>query len=137
MTNGEQLMATANDVADTVSRLIDAFNSRDTRAVDALIADSGRVLGIGSDPDEWWVGRDRLVSVMKSQLEEMGGALWELRDAVSSDGWMAAKVRVRMPDGSSVPGRITVACTPDGKVEHFHFSIGVANEDAIGMDLTT
>lgn len=137
MTNGEQLIAMANDVADTVSRLIDAFNSRDTRAVDALIADSGRVLGIGSDPDEWWVGRDRLVSVMKSQLEEMGGALWELRDSVSSDGWMAAKVQVRMPDGSSVPGRITVACTPDGKVEHFHFSIGVANEAAIGMDLTT
>lgn len=137
MIRGEELMATASDVADTVSKLIDAFNSRDIGAVDALIADSGRVIGIGSDPNEWWVGRERLVSVMKSQLEEMGGARWKLHDSVSSDGWMAAKAELRMPDGSSVPGRITVACTPDGKVEHFHFSIGVANEAAIGMNLTT
>lgn len=130
-------MATASEVADTVGKLIDAFNSRNIAEVDAVIADSGRVLGIGSDPDEWWVGRERLVSVMQSQLAEMGGALWELRESVSSDGWMASKVEVRMPDGSSVSGRITVACAPDGKVEHFHFSIGVANEAAIGMTLTT
>ncbi|HEX6539284.1 MAG TPA: nuclear transport factor 2 family protein [Candidatus Dormibacteraeota bacterium] len=130
-------MATGSEVAETVGKLIDAFNSRDIGEIDAVIADSGRVLGIGSDPDEWWVGRERLVSVMESQLAEMGGALWELRESVSSDGWMASKVDVRMPDGSSVSGRITVACTPDGKVEHFHFSIGVANEAAIAMNLTT
>ena len=36
-----------------------------------------------------------------------------------------------------VSGRLTVALSPDGKVEHFHFSIGTANEEAIGQELTT
>lgn len=130
-------MATAAEVTNTVEQLVSAFNSRDTAAMDALIADSGSVLGIGSDPSEWWVGRDRLISVMATQLEEMGGARWELRESVRADGWMAAKVDVHMPDGARVAGRVTVACTPDAKVEHFHFSIGVSNRDAIGTELTT
>lgn len=130
-------MATATQAAAAADKLIDAFNSRDVGALDALVARTDRVLGIGSDPDEWWLGHDRVVSVMTAQLEELGGARWELRDAVSSDGWMAAKADVHMPDGTRVPGRVTVACAPDGKVEHFHFSIGVTNEDAIGTELTT
>ena len=130
-------MTTATQVVEAAEKLIGAFNSRDLAALDALIAPGARVLGIGSDPDEWWLGHDRLVSVMTTQLEEMGGARWELRDPVSSDRWLAARADVHMPDGTRVSGRVTVACAHDGKVEHFHFSIGVTNEDAIGTHLTT
>jgi hypothetical protein len=95
------------------------------------------VLGIGSDPDEWWIGRERLLSILGTQLTEMAGARWELGESITSEGWMAAKLDVVLPDGARAPGRLTVACTPDAKIEHFHFSLGVSNEEAIGQELTT
>jgi hypothetical protein len=42
-----------------------------------------------------------------------------------------------MPDGTRAPARLTIVCTEDGKIEHFHFSVGVPNEETIGQELTT
>ena len=120
-----------------VDRFIEALNAGQSEAIDSLIASTEAMLGIGSDPDEWWAGRDRLLSVQKTQLKEMGGAHWELGEAAGGERWMAAKCTVTTSDGMQVPGRLTVACTNDGRIEHYHFSIGVTNEEAIRQELTT
>jgi hypothetical protein len=130
-------MAPSPEVKQAVDRFIEAFNGGQPEAVDNLIASTQAVLGIGSDPDEWWAGRDRLLSVQKAQLKEMGGAHWELSDAIGGERWMAARCTVTTSDGEQVPGRLTVVCTKDGKIEHYHFSIGVPNEEAIKQKLPT
>jgi len=129
-------MALSPEVKHAVDRLVEAFNRGQPEAVDSLVASTDAVLGIGSDPDEWWAGRDRLLAVQKAQVQEMGGAHWELSQATGGERWMAAKCTVTTPDGTRVPGRLTVVCTKDGKIEHYHFSIGVPNEDAIRQKLT-
>ena len=121
----------------TVDDLVSALNSGDVATVDKLVASTDNVLGIGSDPDEWWAGRERLLSVLEAQMREMAGARWELGEVTGSAGWAAAPTDVVLPDGTRVAGRLTVAVSPDGMVEHFHFSVGTANEEAIGQELTT
>lgn len=130
-------MAPSREVKHVVDRFIEAMNESQFEVIESLIAPTDAVLGIGSDPDEWWAGRDRLLSVQKTQLKEMGGAHWELGQSAGGERWMAAKCTVTTSDGMHVPGRMTVVCTKDGKIEHYHFSIGVTNEEAIRQELTT
>jgi len=130
-------MSATPDVQRTLEDLISSFNAGDVAAVGQVVASTDDVLGIGSDPDEWWLGRDRLLSVLETQMREMEGARWELGEVAGSSGWAAAPTDVVLPDGTRVPGRLTVALSPDGKIEHFHFSIGTTNEEALGQELTT
>ena len=130
-------MPASLNVRQAVDGFIEAINRGQLETVDSLVASTEDVLGIGSDPDEWWAGRDRLLSVMNAQLKEMAGARWELGEAAGGEGWMAAKCTVTTSGGTRVPGRITVVCNKDGRIEHVHFSIGVMNEEAIGQALTT
>jgi len=130
-------MPTSPEAQKTLEDMVSALNSADVANLAQVVASTDDVLGIGSDPDEWWLGRDRLLSVLETQMREMEGARWELGEVAGSSGWAAAPTDVILPDGTRVPGRLTVALSPDGKVEHFHFSIGTANEEAIGQELTT
>jgi len=130
-------MPTSPEVQKAFDDLIASFNTGDVAALGQVVASTGDVLGVGSDPNEWWLGRDRLLSVLETQMREMEGSRWELGEVAGSSGWAAAPTDVVLPDGTRVPGRLTIALSPDGKVEHFHFSIGTTNEEAIGQELTT
>ncbi len=53
-------------------------------------------------------------------------------------GWVADQGTFRMPDGTEVPFRMTVVVhreDGDWKVVQEHASIGVRNEDALGVEL--
>ena len=130
-------MPAAPEVIKALEAFVDAFNAGDSKAMGGVFASTRDVQGIGSDPGEWWAGRDRLLSVIETQLREMAGARFEFGETAGSDRWVAAKCAITMPDGTAVAGRVTVVCTADGHIEHFHFSVGVANEDLIGQALTT
>ena len=130
-------MSAASGVTKTLEIFTKSFNRGDFNAMESLFASTGDVLGIGSDPTEWWSGRKQLMSVIEVQLKELAGATFEIEDTVSSDRWVAAKCAIAMPDGNKVPARLTVVTTSDGKIEHFHLSVGVANEDLLGHRLTT
>ena len=102
------------------------------------------VLAIGSDSAEWWEGRDRIADIWRTQLEEMAGM--KIRPTAptgfeeGSVGWFADRPVMVLPDGTELGGRITGVVhreDDDWKIVQLHFSVGAANEDVIGTELTT
>ena len=102
------------------------------------------VLGIGTDPKEWWAGYETLMRAWRTQIEEVGGGF----PVTAGDpqayhegavGWVADRAAIDFPDGPTLPFRLTlVAHQEDGawKMVQFHLSVGVANEEAVGKELT-
>jgi ketosteroid isomerase-like protein len=121
--------------------MYDAMRAGDVAAFEE--AALGDVLVIGSDPDEWWSGRDTAVAAFRAQTEAMGGGFpvqpgnpvaYEHGDV----GWIADRPSMPGPDGSSLPVRISVVTVRQGgdwKIAQMHFSIGVANEEVVGQEL--
>jgi hypothetical protein len=102
------------------------------------------VLAIGTDPGEWWSGHATIARVFRAQLEEIAGiqVLPGTPQAYSdgSVGWVAGRPRVRLPDGTEVPLRLTAVFRKEEnewKIVQWHLSAGVHNEDLVGERLTT
>jgi hypothetical protein len=56
-----------------------------------------------------------------------------------SVGWVADRARVGLLDGQTIPFRLTMVChreDGDWKVVQWHISVGVANEEVVGKELT-
>ncbi len=55
-------------------------------------------------------------------------------------GWVADYPKLRLPDGTEIPFRITTVYPKENgawKMVQWHGSIGVPNEEMVGQDLTT
>jgi ketosteroid isomerase-like protein len=137
-------MAGTDDMRDLLDRLYDSFNSGDSAAWTTSVAED--VLGVGSDPDEWWNGRSEVIAVTGTQIEEMaaekvhfaGGAphIVEQGDVV----WAVDRPTISLPDGRSTQMRFTLIGSRDSgqlRIRHFHLSAGVPNEEHVGRALTT
>jgi hypothetical protein len=131
------MMAVGAETEHALEPFVSAFNSGDAGAMAALFAASGDVLGIGTDPKEWWLGRDSLMPVLEAQLRELGGAQFRVEETAGSDRWLACKCSIDLPGAPAFPARLTMVYSADHLIEHFHLSIGVANEEALGQTLTT
>ena len=121
----------------TLEAFTEAFNTGDFKVMETLFARTGNILGIGTDPNEWWSSRELLMSVIAVQLEELAGTTLQLGETVGSDRWVAVKCAIAMPDGNEVPARLTLVSADDGRIEHFHLSVGVPNEELFSQALTT
>ncbi len=130
-------MGVAPEVDKTLGDFVSEFNSGDSTAIAALFASTDDVLGIGTDPKEWWRGRATLMRVLEAQMKEMSGARLDISEKAGAGSWVAAQCSIGMPGGPATPARLTIVCTGDGLIEHFHLSVGAANEDVIGQTLTT
>jgi hypothetical protein len=136
-------MQQSAELRELVLQTYAAMASGDTSFYEHHLARYDGVLVIGSDPDEWWVGYDRINAVYQAQLREMGGV-----SVVGSDpqayrhgdaGWVADRPKFRLPDGSEIPIRITMVFAREGedwKLVQQHISIGVPNQEVVGQDLT-
>jgi hypothetical protein len=127
---------------DLLRGLYDSFSSGDPSAWTDHLAPN--VLGIGTDPGEWWEGRDLVSAVGAKQVKEMSGA------GISVTGgdprivergnvlWAADRPLLRLGDGNEVPLRFTVVAEYDEgalRLTQFHLSVGAANEEVVGQDL--
>lgn len=128
-----------------VTELYARMNDSDAAAFHRLIASSDDVLGIGTDPNEWWDGTAALRDAFTTQTREMREAgmavepgevrVWQS----GTVGWFADRPRIRLPDGSQVDTRVSGVCRrqADGwALVHWHISVGVPNEEAVGQELT-
>ena len=129
-------MTVTTEAQRALEAFVSAFNSGDAKAMAALFAPSGEVLGIGTDPKEWWLGRDTLMPILEAQLREMSGAQFHVDETAGTDRWLACRCSIGLPGTPSFPARLTVVYSDDHLIEHFHLSIGVANEEAVGQTLT-
>ena len=127
-----------------VERMYAAQAAGDVEWLSTLLSASDDALTIGTDAAEWWEGsqiRDR----WRAQVEAFGGTArmtaTRLRAFEDGDvGWVADEPQVVLPNGTTLPFRITaVFRREDGewRMVQGHTSVGVPNEDALGLSLPT
>ncbi len=138
-------MNRSDGVAQATKAIFRALDLGDADAFSSAMSRSADFIGIGTDPNEWWVGSAGPESVIRAQLGEAGGRFpIEADEPIAYEsgdlGWSATMAQLKMPEVPAVGTRLTcVFWREDGawKLVHFHFSIGVANEEALGVELTT
>ena len=101
------------------------------------------MLVVGTDPAEWWDNPDDLLRALQQQSAELQGAVATVSHSegwVEGDiGWGAVKADIVFPGGPAVMMRITamMARRSGGwKIVQFHGSVGAANEEVVGKELT-
>jgi hypothetical protein len=120
-----------------------ALSDGDAAYVDGLICRHAGVLGIGTDPDEWWDGHATLMDKMKIQMTEMAGVkIVGGEPQAYGEGtvaWVADRPHLKVGDRTESSFRLTVIFHKEQdawKVVQFHTSVGVPNEEVIGKELT-
>jgi adenylate cyclase len=102
---------------------------------------------IGPDPGEWWVGLETHLTVGRTQFSEMAtlGEIHIDADEIvawreGTVGWIAIRCRITFGDMEPQEARMTVIVHEEGvywKIVHQQFGVTVANEDLVGLELTT
>ncbi len=133
-------MEPAPELTAITHQIYDALSHGDTTLVDQLTSQQPGLVIIGTDPDEWWEERTALRDAVAAQagagITVVPGELRAYREG--SVGWVADRGAFRLPDGTEVPVRLTaVFHQEDGqwRVVQAHASIGMSNQEAIGIDL--
>jgi len=137
-------MAGTDEMRDLLNRLYDSVKTNNPAVWTESVAQD--VLGVGSDPDEWWEGRTAFVKVIEAQIELMAASnvqllagtprIFEQGDVI----WAVDRPTVSLPDGTSTPMRLTVVASRQAgqlQIRHFHLSAGIPNEDHVGQELPT
>ncbi len=136
------------DARDQLRQLLEegyaAFASGDPTVWAEHTADD--VLGIGTDSDEWWQGRDVVARVTTEQMQEIskaGGSVTAGQPHIFERGdvvWAVDRPTLYLGDGTTVPMRVTLIADAEAgglRIRHFHFSVGADNEQVFGQELTT
>jgi len=137
-------MEQSGEIRGLLSSLIETFGTaRMGSAIAEAVAAEPGVLMVGTDPAEWWDDPDDLRRAMQAQSTELQGVAAKVSHAegwVQGEvGWGAVKADVAFPDGSAAMMRITatLARRPGGwKIVQCHASVGAANEEVVGKELT-
>jgi hypothetical protein len=65
-------MNPSTEVRNAVLRLYESMGTGDVCAIERLFSCESGTLAIGTDPNEWWAGRDAIVEAFKAQLQGSG-----------------------------------------------------------------
>ncbi len=127
-------MQSAPELAALIERYYAASAQGDTVFLEQLIARDPGTLVIGTDATEWWRGGDQIVQTWSAAWRTRGGLPVQVSRPQafrSGDmGWVDDQAQWRLPDGRSIPFRLTAVFHHDGQAWHIlqaHFSIGVPN----------
>ncbi len=132
-------MESSEEIRRVVDRWMVANSEGDADAVMAKISEHPGMLAIGTDGDEWWHGRERLV--WRRQLEESGGfpITWDEIEAWEEGtvGWAGAKMTFHESEETFEARATFVLHLERGewKIVQAHWSIPTPNE-VLGMTLT-
>jgi SnoaL-like domain len=135
-------MKRSQELVELMHGLYEGMRNGDVSGFESATVDE--ILVIGSDPQEWWQGRDTVLRAFRGQTEAMGGGFpVQAGNPVAYSqgevGWIADQGTMGGPDGS-MDFRLTVVVVRVGgewKVAQMHFSLGVPNEEAFGQELPT
>lgn len=137
-------MQASEQIKAVLTRFYERWSAGDGDFIDDLLTTGDEITVIGTDPQEWWTGRDNVYKIWKTQIEEMGGVRFtagQLSAFEEGDlGFAVDSPTLRMPDGTEASMRLTCVFAREGgawRMVHAHASVGVPNEEAIGQELTT
>ena len=137
-------MESAPELVLLAERLYRSWEALDYDAMLEAMARDHSALMIGSDPGEWWAGHEVITAVMRTQAQEMPHIHFEVQDIVAwkmgATGWAAVKAQMATADLPPVETRSTIVFCEEGaywRIVLWHFSVAVANEEVLGVGLTT
>lgn len=123
--------------------LYEDYSAGDPAYVDVFGDDEGVVV-IGTDPAEWWNSGREAREVLRAQLSEIGRfeiVPGRLHAFVNGDtGWVIDDPIYHLPNGNELSVRVSAIFERRGQswvCTHWHQSVGVPNEEAVGMIITT
>ncbi len=111
-------MQTAPELVALLQRYYVASAQGDTAFLDLLIARHPGTLVVGTDAAEWWRGGEQIVQTWSAAWQQRGGM--PVQDSqpeafrAGDVGWVADQARWRLPDGRTVPFRLTAVFHRDG-----------------------
>ncbi len=104
-------------MTDAASELLQAFASSDLETIERLCRED--VLVVGTDRDEFWHGRDTLVTALAGAFNLR--VRW-LTAPVEGDGWLYGTCVFTDDNGVETPARVTMVFR-DGRLAHAHYSL--------------
>jgi hypothetical protein len=131
----------SDEVVDLMLRYYDSMRRGDADDLESALAED--VVLVGSDPHEWWSGRDEIVLTYRRQFESVGGGFPINAGAEPSGhahgdvGWFADRPTISLP-WVTVPFRLTAVTVRSGtewKIAQMHFSVAVPNDQVFGRDV--
>jgi hypothetical protein len=127
-------MEPAPELRALLERYYAASAQGDTVFLDQLIARQPGTLVVGTDATEWWRGGDQIFQTWAAAWRARGGL--PVQDSQpqafrsGNVGWVDDQARWGLPDGRTIPFRLTAVFHQDGqgwRMVQAHFSIGVPN----------
>lgn len=124
------------ELKNVVLGLYESMSKGDVSAIEDIFSRQVGVLGIGSDPNEWWADYDRIVGAFKTQLQDMGTKQIQPGDIEAfvegSVGW--AYERRILKAGKELSLRHTFVFHKEGekwKIVQLHVSFGIPNTEVL------
>lgn len=137
-------MEPAPELVPLVERVYRSYAAFDGDAIDDILARHPGTLGIGTAPEEWHAGYEAFAAVMRVQFQEMPKLRFDIEDITAwkegTVGWAACRAMLVIEGMPSVSTRSTFVLHEEGalwRIVQWHISIPVANEDALGVGLTS
>jgi ketosteroid isomerase-like protein len=131
------------ELRNIIFRYYAAVSRGDSAVMEHLFSQEDSAIVIGIDPNERWQGYKSIVSIYKTQLEEIGKITLVAADPQAycegSVGWAVDHPKFELPDGKEIPTRLTMVFHRENhewRVVQQHISLGIPNEEAIGKALT-
>jgi hypothetical protein len=133
-------MQPSPELQDLTQRIAQAVGAGDITFLERHISRQADVAFLGTDPDEWWTDLVGLSQALAAQ-REVGVAVIPgdpLAYQEGDVGWAVDRMARFCLGDQEIPFRFSVVYRrEDGawKMVHFHSSVGVPNEEAIGIAL--
>jgi adenylate cyclase len=133
-------MEPSEEIRRVVHRWMTAISEGDSESALGRLSEHPGALTIGTDPAEWWRGKETR-PILGRQIEELGGfpVVWDEIEAWEEGtvGWASAKFALTWAEQTFGVRATYVLHLEQGewKVVQIHWSLPTANED-MGMTLT-
>jgi SnoaL-like domain len=131
-------MERSDELKDVALAMFEAASRQDPSGIDRHTSSDEGVLMIGTDPNEWTQGGER---VAEESRQEMQDSSTEFSPGVveafveGTVGWISSRPVWTLEDGTQIPARLPcVFHREDGewKLVQGHVSVGVPNEELFG-----
>lgn len=137
-------MENSGEIKESLQNIYRAMSEGDVKDFERFVSKEIGALVIGTDPREWWSGYEVINRFISQQIMEMGGTMQIVgsnMDAFSEGtvGWFADQAAIVLNDGTRIPFRTSGVFHREGdtwKLVQWHSSVGSANEEVLGKELT-
>jgi hypothetical protein len=133
-------MQPSTEIAEVLRRIYAAVSEGDEGTLAGALSGSDGLVFIGTDPDEWFEDPGSIRDMLKAQAQAgvtvRPGPIAAFEEG--SVGWVADRGVFVLPDGGEMPFRMTMVLHREDsawKVVQEHASVGVTNEEALGVEL--